>query len=520
VEGHRKLDTARCSAIWLLILTICVPAASAADGPNSQDLQQGLALARSGNWEEARALLRRGETNAPRDKRFPLELAGIEYRRRNFGAAKRYLHRALTLDPQDSYANDFLGTMYYLEGNLEATLRYWNRIGKPRVDDIRITPQSKLDSVLLDSALAFSPASVLTLGEFEASKARLDGLDVFGAYRLELEAQPEERFDVSLHWLEPSPWLQAATMLRGVAYQTAEPELRDIGGSGVNWTSLLRWDAQKRRVLTSVEGPLRHKAKWRYRWYADARTETWNTGGPLDFRLQKFSTGGEFESIVTGRLSWHAGVEVSARSFDGLPAFRGGTALMYRAGLDYALLRIPEHRFTLNSSTGFDIGRMVSGTDGLFSHAQSTLAARWLPQALGRDYEMNAKVSVGTTQGAAPFDELFLLGIERDNDLWLRGHAGTVDGKKGSEPIGRNYVLSNWDIQKELYRNPLLTLAAGPFLDTAKTADIFHRAKFRPYLVDTGVEGIVRLPIGMRVTLVYGRDLRAGGHVLYATVGN
>lgn len=520
MEGHRKLDIARCAAIGLLILTTCVPAAWPADNAEPSDLRQGLALARSGNWERARALLQHGAASAPRDKRFPLELAGIEYRRRNFRAAKRYLHQALALDPRDSYANDFLGTLYYLEGNLEAALRYWNRIGKPRVDGLQIEPQSRLNSVVLDSALAFSPASLLTLDELETSKARLDALDVFGAYRLELDAQPDERFEAALHWLEPSPWMQAAATLQGVAYQTVEPEFRDIGPSGVNWTSLLRWDAQKRRVSTSLAGPLRHNAKWRYRWYADARSETWNSGRPLDFRLQKFAAGGEFQSIPTGRLSWRTGVEVSARSFIGLPEFRGGTALTYRAGVDYQLLRMPEHRFTLESNTSFDIGRMLSGGNGTFSLGQTSLAARWLPQARGQDYEMNAKVSAGTTQGAAPFDELFLLGIERDNDLWLRGHAGTIGGKKGSEPIGRNYFLSNWDIHKEIYRNPLFTFAAGPFLDTAKTGDIFHRENFRPYLVDTGAEGIVRLPIGMRVTLVYGRDLRAGGHVLYATVGN
>jgi len=37
--------------------------------------------------------------------------------------------------------------------------------------------------------------------------------------------------------------------------------------------------------------------------------------------------------------------------------------------------------------------------------------------------------------------------------------------------------------------------------------------------VDTGVEGALRLPIGLRATLVYGRDLRGGGRAIYATVG-
>ena len=39
--------------------------------------------------------------------------------------------------------------------------------------------------------------------------------------------------------------------------------------------------------------------------------------------------------------------------------------------------------------------------------------------------------------GKFPFDELFMLGLERDNDLEMRGHIGTRDGRKGSAPLGR-----------------------------------------------------------------------------------
>src|SRR5207302_4381670 len=69
------------------------------------------------------------------------------------------LHRALELAPSDSYANDFLGTVYFLQGNLDAALKYWNRVGKPQIAEIRAEPTPRLDSVLLDRAFAFSPAS-------------------------------------------------------------------------------------------------------------------------------------------------------------------------------------------------------------------------------------------------------------------------------------------------------------------------------------------------------------------------
>ena len=514
MEGHRELDIAGRAAFGLLILAFGCAAASAAS-----DLERAMELAGSGEWHQARAALLAGARRNPGDKRYPLELAGIEYRRKNPAAAKRYLRRALELDSADRYANDFLGTLYYLEGNLEAALRYWNRIEKPRVDDVKIVPAPRLNPLVVDSALAFAPGSLVTLDGWRTTRARLDGLDVFGNYRLEVRAETEERFDAELGWLRPSAWMTAVSMVRGLAYETVEPELRDIGGSGSNWTSLVRWDAQKRRAATELAGPLMHNAKWRYRWYADARSETWNTGGLEDFRLRKMATGAEFEAIPNGTVTWRSGFEVSSRDLANLTEFRGGTAVTYRAGLTYQVLDTPEKRFTLGSNATWELGRMVSGARDLYSRAQITLTARWMPLARGEDYAVKTRISAGTAQGSTPVDELFLLGIERDNDLWLRGHAGTIEGKKGSEPVGRNYFLANWDIHKEVYRHALFTVEAGPFVDTAKTNDVFGRAGFRRWLVDTGVEGALRLPIGLRATLVYGRDLRGGGRAIYATVG-
>src|SRR5581483_5092711 len=105
-------------------------------------------------------------------------------------------------------------------------------------------------------------------------------------------------------------WIQMASSFRGIAYQTVQPELHDFAGSGANWNSLLRWDAQKRRAGMSLVGPLFYQAKWRYRWYADARSETWNSGNPGDFRLRRLATGLQFQAIPSWRLSWSTGVEV------------------------------------------------------------------------------------------------------------------------------------------------------------------------------------------------------------------
>src|SRR5581483_11474316 len=68
-----------------------------------------------------------------------------------------------------------------------------------------------------------------------------------------------------------------------------------------------------------------------------------------------------------------------------------------------------------------------------------------------------------------PFDDLFILGLERDNDLWMRAHIGTSHGRKGSAPLGRNYALFNWDDFKTVYHNGFLSLERGRFWIPARS---------------------------------------------------
>src|SRR4029077_20263736 len=114
------------------------------------ELYRGLALAHLQRWPEAAKTFEAGLANHPRDARFLTELAGIAYREKQFSRAKRELRRALAIEPRDAYANDFLASIYYLEGNLEAALKYWNRTGKPKLADLIFNPQPRLSPLILD----------------------------------------------------------------------------------------------------------------------------------------------------------------------------------------------------------------------------------------------------------------------------------------------------------------------------------------------------------------------------------
>jgi tetratricopeptide (TPR) repeat protein len=517
-------------------------AAKLSQGPQGQpaelDFLRGLALARKQQWNESRQAFETGHLKSPSDPRFLVELAGVDYKQSDFAAAKRNLSAALRVGSHDSYTLDFLGTIYFLQGNIEAALKYWNAIDKPRLRKVSVQPAPSLDETLLQKAITFNAPQVLTGDALLSTHARLENLGVFSHQRVEL-APAQEYFDATLHLAERNGWgdtkLEGAiAMLSGVPYATVYPEIYNIGHRAVNFSSLLRWDSEKRRAFGALSTPLFDNPARRFKIYFDARNENWtlsNTfvGGvtPLsDLNLHRFAGGVELHSVVNARWSWSTGMEVTSRSFRNLQGissaaektfFTDATSFDYSLRVNGSVLRVPEHRFIFDAAAEGRIGRAFAENLGAFGTARGLLDAHWLPRASGDDYEMQARIRAGATVGNVPLDELFQLGVERDNDLWLRGHAGTIGGRKGAAPLGRRYFLMNWETDKNVYSNGLFSVKLGPFVDTGKIADASGLFGSREWLWDTGAQCKVRVLGSVTVVLIYGRDLRGGHNVFYPT---
>jgi hypothetical protein len=127
---------------------------------------------------------------------------------------------------------------------------------------------------------------------------------------------------------------------------------------------------------------------------------------------------------------------------------------------------------------------------------------------------MQQQIRAGKTFGNVPFDELFMLGLERDNDLPMRAHIGTQNGRKGSAPLGRNYFVANWEADKNLYGNGIVGVKIGPFLDTGKITDPVASLGSELWLWDTGAQIKLRV-FGSGVAFSYGKDLRSGRNAFY-----
>ncbi len=502
------------------------------------DYYYGTALARLERWDDARRAFQNGLRQQPRDKRFPLELAGVSFKQKNYAEAGDYLRRALRLDPADTYANDFLASIYFLRGNLEAALKYWNRVSKPRIGEVRFDPTPKVDPVLLDHAFAFAPATVLRLPELQTTETRVGGLNIFPHYRFDLEARPDGKFDVVFRAHERNGWGNTRwegllSLFRGLPFQTIHPEFFNIRRQAINSKSLVRWDAEKRRFWTNLSGPFAGDSKRRYQLDLDLRDENWDVRrsftGPAPLlgrlRLRKQAFAADLTSFVNGRWNWSTGVELSHRDFrDVIPGaaltpqlLAQGFQLKHLGQLKYKMVRAPQRRFNVGTGVSTQLGRIWSQPSHVFAKLQGSLKAHWFPQESGDDYEMQGKIRAGKTFGEIPFDELFILGVERDNDLWLRSHIGTRGGRKGSAPLGRNYFLSNWELDKNVYSNALISLKLGPFLDSGKITDSSPGLGSQAWLWDLGVQAKVRV-LGVGVVFSYGKDLRSGNNAFYVSM--
>jgi len=518
-----------------------------AQGPAEQsadfDYYAGMAFSRLERWREARDAFSSGSRKVPDDARFLTERAGAEYKLDDFRAAKQDLLRALRLDPRDSYIPGFLGTIYLLEGNLEAALKYWNKVEKPRLASAEAVPAPKTKKRLLDRAVAFSPPGILDRESFLKTNALLGNLEVFPRWRMELapgaNAASGEEDRATLRLNERNGWGTSLldgmlSLLRGLSYETVYPSYYNVKGHAVNIDSLARWDSEKRRLAVNVTFPAFQQPAKRVRIFFDTRNENWNLSQTFfgssvairDLNMKLHVGGADVHLVESGRWDLDVGLEGTSREFRNGPAGLVKPAAQFfisSAGTDgwlgvhRSLVRVPERRYTLDGSAELRGGRNYSAGLGAFSSVNGKLQSSWLPQARGDDYEFLSTLRGGNTFGQVPLDDLYQLGVERDNDLWLRGHAGTIDGRKGRAPLGRRYLLLNTEFNKTIYDGTFVRMQLGPFFDTGAIADSTGLFGSNKWLFDTGVQARIRVLGGVWVVLSYGRDLRNGTGAFYGT---
>ncbi|MBK9169549.1 MAG: hypothetical protein IPM24_19090 [Bryobacterales bacterium] len=458
---------------WLLLLAL-LP---------ERFLACGLEQARADNRAAAQACLEAGLRIAPHDPRFLRELAGLAFLREDPAEAKRLLHRAARLDPADSYTQDFLGTLYFLDGNTLAALKFWNRAGKPRVDSVSLPASAPLS---VRRVLAFPPGQSLHRDDYATAAARLAALDVYAAERLTLAASAGEGFSLRLAAVERPAWALPVGLASGLPYRT----LYAHHGPA---SAFYRWRPHLRRGWASWTVPW-GASPGRF-WHAsfDHRDETWNQGAG-DFPFRFWQSAIEMATVASGRLTWTLGAHAARRT-------AGGFSLLEHTSLRTRLLHLPERGLRLDWTARGEAGRLFGS--GAMGGVESGLAlVRRQPRSAA-----SLHLRTGRRFGPIPLDRLYLLGMDRDHDLRLRAVPGLADGRKGQAPAGRAFALVNAGFERTVLRAGLTRISLGPFFDTGYT-DRWYAA--------TGLAaGVEPLP-GVRINLSYGWDLRTRRPAFFA----
>src|SRR5262249_720110 len=246
-----------------------------------------------------------------------------------------------------------------------------NPIDKPRLRSVSILPALPVSNVLIRRSMRFNAPQVLMPDALLNTEARLDNLGVYPQQRMQLTPDSGGDYDAVLHLRERNgwgdSWLEGGiSLFSGLPYATIFPEFYNLDHQAVNVTSLFRWDSEKRRAYVAVSIPVLHKQAIRARFYFDGRNENWNlantffAAGPVlsDLNIRRLAGGLELCWVMNGRWKWSTGVEFANREFRGLSGqlseaekafFTNGTSFSYWLRGDRTLLRLPEHRFTVDS---------------------------------------------------------------------------------------------------------------------------------------------------------------------------
>ncbi len=58
-------------------------------------------------------------------------------------------------------------------------------------------------------------------------------------------------------------------------FSKSAPRITTFTAEAINFNSIVRWDAQKRRIVAQLSGPFEHSAKFRWDLGTDLRNENW-----------------------------------------------------------------------------------------------------------------------------------------------------------------------------------------------------------------------------------------------------
>ena len=473
-------------------------------------LDRAVSRIRAHGFDHADVLLGGVRAQCP-DSPGPLrELSAVRFAQRRWHEAAALARDALTRDPHDAYALEVLGSSLFMMDESVGALRAWNRIGKPRVNLVRINGLSRTRYQAVAEALAIRPNALLTADMFERARRRLGELPDQTTTRLAIRPEDDGFASVEIAVAEratlprgPTQWVGAA--VRAGIDREVGVTIPGVAGQGDIWSASWSWWSNRPSLSVGFAAPRVHGLPGVWRVDGMWQVETFAEALPSGASLVR-------ESRLRGALTmsdWLSGNVRYALS-TGVDSWNGGRKAV---------------------SIGASVERRLYG-DKLSVAAD---ASRWLPLAGDAGFgAASVRASAQSSTDIRRWRYLSGIGVERVSDLaplglWpgagdgharaplLRAHPLLHDGVvelSGSSVFGRSLAYGNVEVQRWLERPSLVRVGVAAFADAARAARRAVAGR-EPAQIDVGGGLRVTIPGSAGVLRVdYARGVRDGAGAL------
>ena len=473
VRRNEFLRVWRPTNFWSLVVlptaaSLVAPAVSPLDEPRDEPggqcaalLDDAVAEIRQSGLAEADAILGRVRAECPQSAGPVRELAAVRFAERRWTEAAALAVDALAIDPADVYTADVLGSSLFLLNDARGALRAWNRIGKPRLDTVRIEGLRHTRYQLVAAALGLEPNTVLTAEAFDRAQRRVAELPDHAGTRLSLRPRADGFASVDVVVAERSTLPRGASEWTATAVRTAierEVSMSAPGatGQGELWSANWRWWRDRPRIALGFAAPRPAGLPGVWRVDANWETQTYTFESRETLREPRVHGGLTVTDWLSGsvRYSLSAGIDSWSR---GPRATSVGASIEHRAFADRVAL------FTTATTwlpLGGDAPFTMTASEALFR--SSAMMDGWVFRAAAGAHHVSDNAPFALWPGA---------GDGRARPVLLRAHRLLVDGviDAGSRAVfGRTVTYGTAEAQRWFSRPAIARVAVAAFVDSAR----------------------------------------------------
>jgi len=442
-----------------------------------------------------------------------LELGGIYFKEKEYVKAEHMIIEAIKINPENKYARDFLGTLYYINGLTTLALDEWNKISKPILGKIFVENDKSANRELLVRELSFNYGQIIKPSMIKESQKRLSKIGNISnvSFNIFPHKQSHDEFDLQISFFNEKGLGRNASyflinLLRDITQKTLHLDYKNISNANINAYFAYRFSDFRKKTHFTMTFPRFSKLPFYFSLNYKGRSEIWSLNYLLPDQIdeetwiksREFSL--RFDYIHNDKISYNQYLKFKIRKAENdlysvgrkkdTISDSAEDIFLYGGEFIFDIINNMPRNIYSCFSLAYDISSQEKGMNSNFVKLLLTLESiRSWKENLSETVisKLLWRLKLGYSTSRIPIEEKFILGIGPDTHHYLRAHSSTYGGKLGGSPIVDKFILSNLEYSHRLVKLFPFEIKGGVFIDCTRIfRDDFinHKNKF---IIDVGV---------------------------------